>query len=131
MRVEGPGGTWTARFASRISDEPQAVLWDTAGLMLVTFGFHLYGLEARSGALRWTFASPVPLITALVSSRWPHAIAQSELETTALEADGSVVWRVRLQDVAVEAALVGGRLVLTGLGGSLLTLDPLSGHSAG
>ena len=127
--MEGPGGTWTARFASRISDTPEAVSWDTPRLLLLRYGFHLYGLEARTGSLRWTFASPVPLVATIVSSRWPHAVAQSEIETTALEADGSVVWRVRLQDVVAEAALVGGRLVLTGLSGSLLTLDPLTGRS--
>ncbi|HEX5466399.1 MAG TPA: PQQ-binding-like beta-propeller repeat protein [Candidatus Limnocylindrales bacterium] len=130
LRIEGPAGTWTARFASRISDEPQAVLWDTTGLLLLTYGFHLYGLDARSGDVRWTFASRVPLVAAFVSSRLPHAIAQGELETTALDARGGVVWRLPLSDVVAEASMVGGRLVLTGLGGSLLTLDPLTGRTA-
>ncbi|MGH2466318.1 MAG: PQQ-binding-like beta-propeller repeat protein [Candidatus Limnocylindrales bacterium] len=128
LRIEGPGGTWTARFASRISDDPEAALWDTTGLLLVTYGFHLYALDARDGTLRWTFASRVPLVATFVSSRLSHAIAQGELETTALDPAGAVVWHVPLTDVVVEAAMVGGRLVLTGLGGSLLTLDPLTGR---
>lgn len=72
----------------------------------------------------------MPLVATFVSSRLPHAVAQGELETTALDAAGEVVWHVALTDVVAEASLVGGRLVLTGLGGSLLTLDPLTGRPA-
>jgi outer membrane protein assembly factor BamB len=129
MRVEGPVGTWTARFASRIYDEPQAVLWDTAGLLLVSYGFHLYALSARSGELRWTSVSAVPLVETFVSSRLPHAVVQSQLETRALDQAGSVVWRVALNDVIAEAALLGGRLVLTGASGAIVTLDPMSGQT--
>lgn len=100
-------------------------------MLLVTYGFHLYALDARDGTLRWSFASRVPLVATFVSSRLPHAVAQGELETTALDAAGEVVWHVALTDVVAEASLVGGRLVLTGLGGSLLTLDPLTGRPAG
>src|SRR5207247_7087121 len=39
MRAEGPGGVWTARFASPIYDEPQAVLWDVPGILVVAYGF--------------------------------------------------------------------------------------------
>lgn len=129
LRVEGPVGTWTARFASRIYDEPRAVLWDTAGLLLVTYGFHLYALAARSGDLRWTSVSGVPLVETFVSSRLPHAIVQSQLETRALDQAGSVIWRVALNDAIAEAALLGGRLVLTGASGSIVTLDPMSGQT--
>ena len=31
LRLEGPRGAWTARFASLIHDEPRGLLWDTAG----------------------------------------------------------------------------------------------------
>src|SRR5437870_2406124 len=31
LRIDGPAGAWTARFASTINDEPAAVLWDTPG----------------------------------------------------------------------------------------------------
>jgi outer membrane protein assembly factor BamB len=130
VRVEGPVGTWTARFASRIFDDPRAVLWDTAGLLLVSYGFHLYALAARSGDLRWTFVSGVPLVETFVSSRLPHAVVQSQLETRALDQLGSVVWRVALDDVVAEAALLGGRLVLTGVSGAVVTLDPMSGLAA-
>src|SRR4051812_38762439 len=42
LRVESPSGTWTARFASPIYDEPAGALWDTAGLLLLKYGFVLY-----------------------------------------------------------------------------------------
>ncbi len=48
LRVEGPLGTWTARFASVISDEPDGLLWDTQGLLLVRYGFRVYALEGRT-----------------------------------------------------------------------------------
>jgi hypothetical protein len=40
LRIDGPAGAWTARFASTINDEPAAVLWDTAGQLVVKYGFH-------------------------------------------------------------------------------------------
>ena len=53
LRVEGPLGTWTARFASPIFDEPAGLLWDTPGLIVVKYGFVVYGLDSRTGSLRW------------------------------------------------------------------------------
>ncbi|MFL5680884.1 MAG: hypothetical protein ACJ77B_09825, partial [Chloroflexota bacterium] len=53
LRLEGPGGAWTARFASAIFDDPRAVYVDTEGLLVVAYGFHTYGLDARSGERRW------------------------------------------------------------------------------
>ena len=35
LRLEGPRGAWSARFASLIHDEPRALHWDTAGLLVV------------------------------------------------------------------------------------------------
>src|SRR6266487_2974212 len=35
LRVDGPAGAWTARFASAINDEPAAQVWDTAGQLVV------------------------------------------------------------------------------------------------
>jgi hypothetical protein len=60
----------------------------------------------------------------------PHVLLQGEIETAALREDGSVAWRVAHSDVVVEAALVGGRLVLTSYGGQRQTLDPLTGRPA-
>ena len=60
LRVEGPLGIWTARFASVISDEPDGLLWDTQGLLLVRYGFRVYALEARTGDLRWSRDSGTP-----------------------------------------------------------------------
>jgi hypothetical protein len=127
VRVEGPKGVWTARFASTIHDEPIGWLWDVPGLLMVKYGFAAYALDARSGVLRWSYVSRTPLVAVLGSSRLGHAIAQTEVETVALAQDGEVVWRVAHRDVVVEAELVGGRLVLTGYGGLVAALDPRTG----
>ena len=129
LRVEGPAGTWTARFASPVFDAPQGMLWDTAGLLLVKYGFALYALNPRGGELRWRFTAGTPLVAVLASSRLPHVVVQGEVETVALRADGEVAWRVAHSDVVVEAELVGGRLILTSYGGELQTLDPLTGQA--
>ena len=131
LRVEGPAGSWTARFASAIYDEPAAVPWDTAGLLVVKYGFHVYGLEGRTGALRFQHRSASPLIVLLGSSRLAHVIAQSEIETIAIEADGTVAWRIAHSDVVTAADLVGGRLVLTSYSGQVVALDPSTGRSLG
>lgn len=130
LRVDGPGGGWTVRLASRINDEPAAQLWDTAGQLVVKYGFHAYGLDARSGALRWIHRSATPLLAAFASSRLRHVVLQAELETFAVEADGTVAWRIAHSDVVTEAAMVGGRLVLTAYGGGANSLDPATGRGA-
>jgi hypothetical protein len=127
LRVEGPLGAWTARFASVIFDEPRGLYWDTAGLLVVKYGFHAYGLEGRHGSLAWTFRSGTPILALLGSSRLPHVLAQSEIETTAVRADGDVAWRVTHSDVVIAADLVGGRLILESYDGQRLALDPLTG----
>jgi outer membrane protein assembly factor BamB len=129
VRVESPAGTWTVRLASPIFDEPSGMLWDTHGMLVVTYGFTLYALDARTGVLRWHHASRTPMLAVLGSSRLDHVIAQSELETTALDKDGDVRWRVAQRDVVAEARLVGGRLVLSSFGGLLSTLDPATGRA--
>jgi hypothetical protein len=131
VRLDGPGGAWTARFASTIHDEPAGMLWDEHGLFVVKYGFHTYGFDARSGQLRWSHRSATPLIAVVASSRLPHVVVQSEIETFAIEADGTVAWRVAHSDVVTEAELVGGRLVLTSFGGEMRALDPASGRPAG
>lgn len=128
LRVERPGGAWTARFAATISDEPAAVLWDTPGLLVVKYGFHTYGLDARTGDLRWSHRSATPVLAVIASSRLRHVIVQSELETFAISADGTVEWRIAHSDVVTGAELVGGRLVLTSYGGQLNTLDAATGQ---
>lgn len=130
LRVDGPAGAWSARFASTIHDEPAAVYWDTAGLLVVKYGFHAYGLDARGGGLRWNLRSATPILAILGSSRLRHLLVQSELETFALEPDGSVAWRIAHSDVVTGAELVGGRLVLTSYGGQLNALDPATGLPA-
>jgi hypothetical protein len=131
VRVDGPGGAWTARFASTIHDEPAGMLWDEHGLFVVKYGFHTYGFDARGGELRWLHRSATPLIAVVASSRLPHVVVKSEIETFAIEADGTVAWRVAHSDVVTEAELVGGRLVLTSYGGEMRSLDPASGRPAG
>jgi hypothetical protein len=131
LRLEGPRGTWTARFASLISDDPRAMHWDTAGLLVVAYGFHTYGLEVATGEPRWDHRSATPIIALLGSPRLAHVIVQSELETFAIEPDGTVAWRVAHSDVVTAADLLGGRLVLTSFDGQATALDPSTGRSAG
>jgi outer membrane protein assembly factor BamB len=131
LRVEGPGGAWTARFASTLNDHPAAALWDTAGQLVVKYGFHTYGLDARTGSLRWSHRSATPVFAVIASSRLRHVIVQAELETFAIDADGSVAWRIAHSDVVTGAALMGGRLVLTSYTGQVNALDPSTGRAAG
>lgn len=130
LRVDGPAGAWSARFASTLHDEPAAVYWDTAALLVVKYGFHAYGLEARGGDLRWFHRSATPILAVLASSRLRHVLVQSELETFAIEDDGSVAWRIAHSDVVTAAELIGGRLVLTSYGGQVNAVDPSSGRPA-
>jgi hypothetical protein len=129
VRLEGPRGAWTARFASTIHDEPRAIYWDTEGLLVVAYGFHTFGLDAATGEPRWEHRSATPIIALLGSPRLGHMIVQAEIETFALESDGTVGWRVAHSDVVTAAALVGGRLVLTGFDGQHNALDPSSGRA--
>ena len=130
LHVEGPRGAWTVRFASLIHDDPRALHWDTAGLLVIAYGFHTYGLEAASGEHRWDHRSATPIIALHGSSRLAHVLVQSELETFAIEADGAVAWRIAHSDVVTGAELVGGRLVLTGYDGQVRAIDPATGRSA-
>jgi hypothetical protein len=130
LRLEGPRGAWAARFASMIHDEPRGLYWDTDGLLVVAYGFHTFGLDAESGEVRWEHRSATPLIALLGSPRLGHVLVQSEIETFAIEADGTVGWRVAHTDVVTAAELVGGRLVLTGFDGQLNALDPVTGRSS-
>jgi PQQ-like domain len=130
LHLEGPRGAWTARFASLISDAPRALHWDTAGLLVVAYGFHTYGLETSTGESRWDHRSATPLIALLGSPRLAHVIVQAEIETFAIEPDGAVAWRVAHSDVVTAADLLGGRLVLTGFDGQVTALDPATGRAA-
>lgn len=129
LRLEGPRGAWTARFAATIHDQPRAVYWDTHGLLVVAYGFHTFGLDAATGEPRWEHRSATPLIALFGSSRLDHVVVQSELETFALEADGTVGWRIAHTDVVTAAEFVGGRLVLTGYDGQVNALDPVTGRT--
>ena len=131
IRVDGPAGGWSVRFASTINDEPAAQLWDTAGQLVVKYGFHGYGIDARTGTPAWRHRSATPVLALFASSRLRHVILQAELETFAIEADGTVAWRIAHSDVVTEASMVGGRLVLTGYGGGVNSIDPATGRGAG
>jgi outer membrane protein assembly factor BamB len=131
LRIDGPAGSWSVRLASAIYDEPAGLVWDDPGLLVVKYGFLTYAFDRRSGELRWTHRSASPVVTILASPRLPHVLVQSEIETFALEADGTVGWRIAHSDVVAEAALVGGRLVLTSYGGAASAIDPLTGRIAG
>jgi hypothetical protein len=130
LRIDGPAGPWTVRLASTIHDEPAGLVWDDAGLFVVKYGFHTYGFESRTGVLRWSHRSASPLIAVFGSPRLKHVIVQSEIETFAIEPDGTVGWRIAHSDVVTEAAMVGGRLVLTSFGGHASAIDPVTGRLA-
>jgi outer membrane protein assembly factor BamB len=130
LRVETPAGPWSARVASALFDDPAALHWDSEGLLVVRYGFITYAFEARTGVLRWSHRSGSPVSVILGSSRLPHVIVQSEVETFAIGADGEVAWRVAHSDVVTDAELVGGRLVLTSYSGQLTALDPRTGRTA-
>lgn len=130
LRLDGPRGSWSARFASTIFDEPRASYWDTAGLLVVSYGFHTYGLDAATGELRWDHRSATPIVALFGTPRLGHVLVQAEIETFALEPDGTVGWRVAHSDVVTAAELVGGRLVLTGFDGQVNALDPVTGRPA-
>ena len=85
--------------------------------------------RSASGDVRWEHRSATPLIALLGSSRLSHVLVQSELETFAIEPDGTVAWRVAHSDVVTAVELVGGRLVLTGFGGQLSAIDPATGRA--
>src|SRR3954452_12459618 len=131
LRMEGPRGAWTARFASAVYDEPRAVYLDEPALLVVGYGFHTFGLEAATGEARWEHRSATPLIALFGSSRLPHVLVQSEIETFAIDTDGTVAWRIAHSDVVVAAELMMGRLVLTGFDGQVNTLDAATGRAAG
>jgi outer membrane protein assembly factor BamB len=130
LRIDGPRGAWTVRFASLISDDPRALHWDAAGLLVVAYGFHTYGLDSATGVARWDHRSATPLLALLGSPRIEHVIVAAELETFAIDADGTVAWRVAHSDVVTSAELIGGRLIVTGFDGQVSALDPVTGRRA-
>ena len=73
---------------------------------------------------------PSPVLVVLGSSRLPHVLVQSEIETFAIRGDGEVAWRVAHSDVVKGAELVGGRLVLSSYSAEVQALDPLTGRAA-
>lgn len=129
LRIEGPLGAWTARFASPIFDEPAGLLWDTEAQLVVKYGFRVYGFANRSGELRWSHLSGTPIVAVLGSPRLPHVIIQSEVETLALDSGGEVLWRLAHSDVIASAELLGGTLTLTSYGGDVAAFDPVSGQA--
>ncbi len=131
LRVESPAGIWAVRLASPIYDEPDGLLWDVAGLLVVRYGFVGYGLDARAGSLRWDRRSGTPFVAVLGSSRLEHVLLQSEVETFAIDATGQVLWRAAHSDVVAGAEMVGGRLVLTSVDGQVRALDPATGQATG
>lgn len=130
LHVDGPRGAWTTRFASLIHDRPRAIHWDTAGLLVVAYGFATYGLDASTGVHQWDHRSATPIVALIGSPRLEHVIVQAEIETFAIEPDGTVAWRLAHSDVVTAADLVGGRLVLTGFDGQVNALDPRTGRGA-
>jgi hypothetical protein len=75
--------------------------------------------------------SATPLLAVFGSPRLAHLVVQAEIETFALEPDGTVAWRIAHSDVVTEAELLGGRLVLTSFGGAVTAVDPSTGRPTG
>jgi len=98
--------------------------------LLVKYGFRMYALGSRTGELAWSHRSGTPVVAVLCSPSLEHCVVQSELETTALDAQGGIAWRATHNDVVIDAHLVGGQLVLDSYAGRHLVLDPQTGHSA-
>ena len=92
--------------------------------------FALYALVARTGELAWSHASGTPTVALLASPRLDHLILQTELETIALRADGTVAWRAAHADVVTDARLVAGRLDVTTYSGQHFYLDARTGEVA-
>ena len=130
LRVEGPLGAWTVRLASPIFDQPQGLLWDGPGLLVVKYGFTAYAFVGRTGELRWHHACGTPIVAVLGSSRLDHVLVQGEVETVAIRSDGSVTWRAAHDEVVTEAEMVGGRLVIVDFDGRARALDPATGRSS-
>ena len=127
LRIEGPLGVWTARFASPVFDEPAGLLWDDQMQLVLKYGFRVYGLAARTGELLWSHLSGTPVVAVLGSPRLAHVIVQSEVETVALDPAGETRWRVAHGDVIAGAELVAGVLTLASYGGEVMALDPATG----
>ena len=128
LRIEGPLGKWTARFASPVFDDPAGMLWDTQAQLVVKYGFRVYGFASRTGELLWSYLSGTPVVAVLGSPRLDHVIVQSEVESLALDAAGEVRWRVAHSDVIAAAEMLAGQLTLTSYGGDVVALDPVSGQ---
>jgi hypothetical protein len=71
----------------------------------VAYGFHTYGLEVATGERRWDHRSASPIIALLGSSRLAHVVVQAEIETFAIEPDGTVAWRIAHSDVVTGRSL--------------------------
>ena len=96
----------------------------------MSYGFHTFGLTVATGDAAWEHRSATPIVALMGSSRLAHVLVQAEIETFAIEADGTVAWRVAHSDVVTAADLIGGRLILTGYDGQLNALDPATGRSS-
>ena len=125
---KGRPAQWTARFASPIYDAPEAILLDTAGLLVVRYGFLAYALVARTGELAWSHASGTPTVAIARLAATRPLLLQTELETIALRPDGSVAWRAAHSDVVTDAQLMAGRLDLTSYSGQHVYLDARTGR---
>ncbi len=132
LRLEGPRGAWTARFASLIHDDPRALHWDTRrrprGRLRLP---HLRARDSHRRRSAGSIARRRRSSPCSARRRLAHVIVQSEIETFAIEPDGTVAWRIAHSDVVTAADLIGGRLVLTSFDGQVTALDPATGRTAG
>ena len=104
--------------------------WDTAGLLVVEYGFHAYGLDARPATRAGSTARRRRSSPCSGRRGCAHVVVQAELETFAIEPDGTVAWRIAHSDVVTAAELVGGRLVLTELRRPGQRARPATGRAA-
>ena len=131
LRLEGPRGAWTARFASLIHDEPRGLLWDTR--RPARRRLWLPYLRARGRDRRGALGPPLGDAGGR-ADRFLHGSPTSSSSRSSRRSRSSRTARSRggspTRDVVTAAELVGGRLVLTSFGGQVSALDPATGRAA-
>ena len=133
LRLEGPRGAWTVRFASLIHDDPRgAALGHARACWSSRYGFHTYALETRDRrrcagtTARRRRSSPCSARRGSPTSSSSPRSRRSRSSRTGRSPGGSPT-----PTSSTAAELVGGRLVLTSFDGQVTALDPATGRPAG
>ena len=125
---------WGVDRAVRLDHQRRAArrsIWDSAGLLVVSYGFHTFGLRGRHrrgrlGASLGDADRRAARITTARPRRRPGRARDLRHRGRRDRSPGAS----RIPTWSSGAELVGGRLVLTGYAGQLNALDPATGRSA-